>query len=55
VFFCGLQVYISVEEATGDPARAQILFERAISVFPVTHEVWLKYTHYLDINLKVTF
>nr|XP_024368844.1 squamous cell carcinoma antigen recognized by T-cells 3-like isoform X2 [Physcomitrium patens] len=45
--------YISVEEATGDPARAQILYERALSVFPVTHEVWLKYTHYLDVNLKV--
>ncbi|KAG0604876.1 hypothetical protein M758_9G015600 [Ceratodon purpureus] len=47
-------VYISVEEATGDPARAQIMFERAISVFPVTSEVWLKYTSYLDVNLKVS-
>jgi tetratricopeptide (TPR) repeat protein len=45
--------YIALEEATGEPARAQILYERAVSEFPVTQDIWLKYTEYLDVNLKV--
>ena len=52
--FGARQTYISTEEATGEPCRVQILYERAVSVFPVTHEIWLKYTQYLDANLKVS-
>eukprot|EP00249_Psilotum_nudum_P016992 c26096_g1_i2 orf=158-2560(+) len=45
--------YISLEESTGDPARCQILYERAVTEFPVTDDIWLKYTSYLETNLKV--
>lgn len=46
--------YIATEEGTGDPARAQVLYERAITEFPLTHDLWLKYTDYLEKNLKVS-
>ncbi|KAI5070523.1 hypothetical protein GOP47_0014866 [Adiantum capillus-veneris] len=44
--------YIALEEETGDPARVQVLYERAIAEFPITHDLWLKYTIYLEQNLK---
>ncbi|KAJ7294310.1 hypothetical protein O6H91_Y267000 [Diphasiastrum complanatum] len=47
------QLYIGLEEDTGDPARVQVIYERAIADFPITSELWLKYTEYLDSNLKV--
>lgn len=45
--------YIALEEETGDPARVQVLYERAVVEFPITHDLWLKYTSYLEKNLKV--
>lgn len=47
-------LYIAVEEGTGDPARAQVLYERSVAEFPITHDLWLKYTDYLEKNLKVS-
>lgn len=48
-----LQTYIKFEESYGDPARVQILYERAITKFPVSSDLWLSYTRYLDKTLKV--
>jgi hypothetical protein len=45
--------YINFEESSGDPARVQILYERAITEFPVANDLWLSYTQYLDSNSKV--
>ncbi|XP_072990552.1 uncharacterized protein [Typha latifolia] len=45
--------YIKFEESCGDPARVQILYERAVSEFPVSSDLWLGYTSYLDRTLKV--
>ncbi|KAL5704799.1 hypothetical protein ACHQM5_023173 [Ranunculus cassubicifolius] len=45
--------YLTFEKSSGDPARAQILYERAVTEFPVTVELWLDYTHYMDETLKV--
>lgn len=48
------QDYISTEEATSEPARAQILYERAVRAFPVNQDLWMKYAKYLENNLKVS-
>ncbi|KAG6408686.1 hypothetical protein SASPL_131704 [Salvia splendens] len=40
------------EHSFGDPARIQILYERAIAVFPVSADLWLDYTQYLDKTFK---
>ncbi|WOL03631.1 squamous cell carcinoma antigen recognized by T-cells 3 isoform X2 [Canna indica] len=45
--------YLKFEESSGDPARVQILYERAVSQFPVSSDLWLAYTGYLDRSLKV--
>ncbi|KAJ4783243.1 Squamous cell carcinoma antigen recognized by T-cells 3 [Rhynchospora pubera] len=45
--------YIKFEESSGDPTRVQILYERAISELPVSSDLWLGYTNYLDKTLKV--
>ncbi|KAF6257164.1 hypothetical protein COO60DRAFT_1271527 [Scenedesmus sp. NREL 46B-D3] len=45
--------YIQLEKAQKDPARVQLLFERALAVFPVTSDLWLQYTRYLEAELKV--
>lgn len=50
-----LQEYAAAEEAAQEPARVQIIYERALAVFPVTAEVWEKYTTYLEANLKVCY
>lgn len=42
-----------LEKAQKDPARVQLLYERAVAVFPVTSELWLQYTKYLETELKV--
>ncbi|KAG8364024.1 hypothetical protein BUALT_Bualt19G0083200 [Buddleja alternifolia] len=38
--------------SSGDPARIQILYERAIAEFPVSSDLWLDYTQYLDKTFK---
>ncbi|XP_022723457.1 squamous cell carcinoma antigen recognized by T-cells 3 isoform X7 [Durio zibethinus] len=44
--------YLEFEKSFGDPARVQILYERAITDFPVSSDLWLDYTRYLDKTLK---
>ena len=48
-----LQAYLKFEESSGDPARVQILYERAVTEFPISNDLWLDYTRYLDRTLKV--
>jgi len=31
----------------------QVLYERAVACFPITAELWMQYTKYLESNLKV--
>ncbi|WVZ95445.1 hypothetical protein U9M48_041209 [Paspalum notatum var. saurae] len=45
--------YIKFEESSGDPARVQVLYERAVSELPVSSDLWMGYTSYLDRTLKV--
>ncbi|XVF26447.1 hypothetical protein REPUB_Repub14bG0017600 [Reevesia pubescens] len=45
--------YIEFEKSFGDPARVQILYKRAVTDFPVSTDLWLDYTRYLDKTLKV--
>ncbi|KAH9627145.1 hypothetical protein KSS87_018385 [Heliosperma pusillum] len=45
--------YLKFEESAGDPARVQILYERAIAEYPIAGDLWLDYTRYLDKTLKV--
>ncbi|KAM3191186.1 hypothetical protein ACQJBY_068863 [Aegilops geniculata] len=47
------QKYIKFEESFGDPARVQVLNERAVSELPVSSDLWMGYTSYLDRTLKV--
>lgn len=49
------QKYIKFEESFGDPARVQVLYERAVSELPVSSDLWMGYTSYLDRTLKVLF
>ncbi|XP_020519015.1 squamous cell carcinoma antigen recognized by T-cells 3 [Amborella trichopoda] len=46
--------YIKFEESSGDPIRVQLLYERAIADFPISSDLWLGYTSYLDKSLKVS-
>lgn len=48
-----LQSYLNFEQSFGDPARVQILYERAITDFPIYADLWLDYTRYLDKTIKV--
>ena len=48
-----LQIYLKFEESSGDPARVQVLYERAIADFPIASDLWLDYTRYLDKTFKV--
>lgn len=48
-----LQDYLKFEKSSGDPTRVQILYERAITDFPVSSDLWLDYASYLDRTLKV--
>ncbi|KAH0988542.1 hypothetical protein GBA52_000025 [Prunus armeniaca] len=45
--------YLKFEQSSGDPARVQMLYERAITEFPISSYLWLDYTCYLDKTLKV--
>lgn len=49
-----LQTYLKFEQSSGDPARVQLLYERAVTEFPVSSDLWLDYTRYLDKTLKVS-
>lgn len=44
---------LDFEESFGDPARVHSLYERAITDFPVSSDLWLDYTRYVDRTLKV--
>ncbi|KAF9587173.1 hypothetical protein IFM89_039613 [Coptis chinensis] len=48
-----LQIYLKFEQSSGDPARTQILYERAVTEFPVSSDLWLDYTRYVDQTIKV--
>ncbi|KAJ6700516.1 PRE-MRNA PROCESSING PROTEIN PRP39-RELATED, partial [Salix koriyanagi] len=45
--------YLKFEKSVGDPARVQVLYERAMVDFPISSDLWLDYTRYLDRTLKV--
>ncbi|XP_035540800.1 squamous cell carcinoma antigen recognized by T-cells 3-like isoform X1 [Juglans regia] len=45
-------IYLKFERSSGDPARAQVLYERAIADFPISSDLWLDYTRYLDKTFK---
>ncbi|CAL1385168.1 unnamed protein product [Linum trigynum] len=45
--------YLTFEKSDGDPARVQVLFERAVAEFPVSSDLWLDYVRYMDSTLKV--
>ncbi|GLU15659.1 hypothetical protein SLE2022_321320 [Rubroshorea leprosula] len=44
--------YLKFEQSSGDPARVQILYEHAITEFPISSNLWFDYTRYLDKTLK---
>lgn len=48
-----LQDYLIFEQSFGDPVRVQVLYERAVTEFPISSDLWLEYTRYLDRTLKV--
>ncbi|CAN6922054.1 unnamed protein product [Brassica oleracea] len=45
--------YIKFEQTSGDPTRVQAIYERAVTEFPVSSDLWIDYTSYLDKTLKV--
>ncbi|KAM4616482.1 squamous cell carcinoma antigen recognized by T-cells 3 isoform 2-T2 [Polymixia lowei] len=47
------QSYIDYEMKVGDPARIQIVFERALAENCLVPDMWEKYTTYLDRQLKI--
>ncbi|TSW89613.1 Squamous cell carcinoma antigen recognized by T-cells 3 [Bagarius yarrelli] len=47
------QHYIEFEIKEGDPARVQIIFERALGENCLVPDLWAKYTTYLDRQLKI--
>ncbi|TRY71315.1 hypothetical protein DNTS_002252 [Danionella cerebrum] len=47
------QAYIDFELKEGDPARVQIIFERALAENCLVPDLWIKYTTYLDRQLKI--
>lgn len=49
-----LQTYLKFEQSSGDPARVQILYERAVADFPISSDLWLDYTLYMGKTLKVS-
>lgn len=40
-------------QAKGDPAHVQLLYERALAVFPVTTYLWQAYAYYMQDHIKV--
>ncbi|CAG7887499.1 squamous cell carcinoma antigen recognized by T-cells 3 [Brassica rapa] len=51
--FQHLMSYIKFEQTSGDPTRVQAIYERAVAEFPVSSDLWIDYTSYLDKTLKV--
>jgi hypothetical protein len=51
----GTSPYFGADSATKKycPASPQLVFERSLATFPVTSELWLQYTRYLEAHLKV--
>ncbi|XP_030647557.1 spliceosome associated factor 3, U4/U6 recycling protein [Chanos chanos] len=47
------QTYIDYELSDGDPARIQLVFERALAENCLVPDLWVKYTTYLDRQLKI--
>ncbi|XP_029475546.1 squamous cell carcinoma antigen recognized by T-cells 3 isoform X2 [Rhinatrema bivittatum] len=47
------QAYIDFELKAGDPARIQLIFERALAENCLVPDLWAQYTQYLDRQLKV--
>ncbi|XP_067911174.1 squamous cell carcinoma antigen recognized by T-cells 3 [Heterodontus francisci] len=47
------QAYIDFEMKDGDPARIQIIFERALSENCLVPDLWARFTLYLDKQLKI--
>ncbi|XP_041058159.1 squamous cell carcinoma antigen recognized by T-cells 3 [Carcharodon carcharias] len=47
------QAYIDFEMKDGDPARIQIIFERALSENCLVPDLWARFTLYLDRQLKI--
>ncbi|XP_072290243.1 squamous cell carcinoma antigen recognized by T-cells 3 [Eucyclogobius newberryi] len=47
------QAYIDYELNEGDPARIQMIFERALAENCLVPDMWAKYTSYLDRQLKI--
>ncbi|RID78628.1 hypothetical protein BRARA_A01434 [Brassica rapa] len=45
--------YIKFEQTSGDPTRVQAIYERAVAEYPVSSDLWIDYTSYLDKTLKV--
>lgn len=37
----------------GPPSAAQVVYERAVAAFPVTHYLWAQYARYLEAHLKI--
>ncbi|KAI7743467.1 hypothetical protein M8C21_011318 [Ambrosia artemisiifolia] len=44
--------YLKFEQSSGDPARVKCLYERAITEFPISGDLWIDYTNYLNKTLK---
>lgn len=61
IFFLLLQAYLKFEQSSGDPIRfksiyeprVKSLYERAITEFPISSDLWIDYTNYLNKTLKV--
>ncbi|XP_066459934.1 squamous cell carcinoma antigen recognized by T-cells 3 [Eleutherodactylus coqui] len=47
------QAYIDFETKEGDPARIQLVFERALADNCLVPDLWARYTQYLDRQLKI--
>ncbi|CAN0057702.1 unnamed protein product, partial [Lampetra planeri] len=47
------QAYIECELKEGDPARVQLVFERALADNCLVPDLWAQYTKYLDMQLKI--
>ncbi|KAM6155290.1 squamous cell carcinoma antigen recognized by T-cells 3 isoform 3-T3 [Rhynchocyon petersi] len=47
------QAYIDFEMKVGDPARIQLVFERALVENCLVPDLWIRYSQYLDRQLKV--
>ncbi|CAH9112053.1 unnamed protein product [Cuscuta epithymum] len=46
--------YLKFEQSAGDLARTQILYERAVTDFPISCDIWLSYTLYMGKTLKTS-